>query len=179
MYRIGLATLIIFMLSACKIKEHKARNYYLDNPEKLAKLSDMVFPIRGEYKQGEEIKMTPDTMYLQSDTVIVQADCPDGTKVSVKCPPCDTVKIYVPVLRIDTAVKYDDRASAGLRIEMAKIEKSNIELRVKLELTERESKNKTWWIVGLSLLSALSFAGLVYKSISGSPTNLLSKILKK
>ena len=139
-------------IAGCATTEKKARNYYLEHKDELAKLCSDCFPVKQEYIKGKDIYLPQDTVYVKGDTVEVQGDCPDGTKVKVKCPPSDTMKVYVPILRIDTITKADSAAIKFWQSEFRKADKAKNDLILE-KASEIESK-KEWrkWALILGLV---------------------------
>lgn len=173
---------ILLVITGCatvKKRERRARSFYVEYPDKLASLATTLFPSQSIYKAGRQVAGKADTVLLKGDTVFINVDCPDGTKIPVKYVKGDTVKMYIPILQVDTIEKPNTVELNHWKSEERKESEARIKAETALAVSKQESNNKTWWIIGLGLLSGLTFAGLVYKSITNTPNNLLSKILKK
>ncbi len=147
--------LVIFILALSFIgctsidKQHfKARQYYMENKDKLAELCAAEFPVIPEYIKGEEI-VRYDTISYPYE---VLADCPDGTKV--ECPKPKT--IIKEVVRTDTVRRPDLAQEQKLRDRINKVNADNAILRAEkekalegLKQSESENKSKDWIIIGL------------------------------
>lgn len=161
MKKIWLMALVVLVTGCAtqKRKENRARNYYLDNKDKLAELSATIFPVTDGFKKGEPIRMPSDTIRSKGDTVFVEKDCPDGTKVQFQYIKGDTLRIYIPIHQTDTIVRERTDKMDVLRSELTNATKELIKTEAKLSETQQESKNKTWWIVGLSAFIAIGVIG--------------------
>lgn len=149
-----LLMVLVVLVAGCatqKQKENRARNYYLDNKDKLAELSSTVFPVTDGFKKGTPIIMPSDTTRLKGDTVYMEKDCPDGTKVQFKYIKGDTLKIYIPIHQTDTLIKERTDKLDVLRNEVTETHRKLIQSETKLADVTQESKNKTWWIIGLAV----------------------------
>lgn len=96
--------LILSLLSSC-MSVKKAEQVMRAHPSELAKLCADCFPVK-ESEVKIDTKFIKGKDSLRVDTV--EADCPDGTKVKKKCPPCnvkdpDTLVITKEVKLRDTA----------------------------------------------------------------------------
>lgn len=134
--------IVMVFITGCATTEKKAKNYYLTHKDELAELCKDCFPVKQEYIKGKDIYLPQDTVFIKGDTVEIQGDCPDGTKVKIKCPPSDTLKVYIPILRIDTITKKD---SADIRFwqgQFIKADKAKNDLIIE-KASEIESK-KEW-----------------------------------
>lgn len=117
----GAIILLVFLSGCMSVK--KAERVMRDNPSELAKLCVDCFPIKPvSVKEGEIIYLPSDTVIVNSkDTVTVIAECPDGTKIKKKCPPCKDRVITVNTLRVDTVTVVDsalERVVSDLRVSV-------------------------------------------------------------
>lgn len=168
---------LVVLFAGCatqKRKENRARNFYLDNKDKLAELSSTVFPVTEGFKKGQQIILPSDTTRLKGDTVYVEQDCPDGTKVQFKYIKGDTLKIYIPIHQTDTIVRERTDKMDVLRNELTGANRDLIKTETKLADVTQESKNKTWWIVGLSVGYVLLLAFWIFRNY----TSIASRFIK-
>lgn len=153
MKRLILIALVIFMAGCAtqKKKENRARNFYLDNKDKLAELSATIFPVKDEFRKGEQVALKPDTIFREGKVSFVYVDCPDGSKVKTQSGRRDTIEVYIPILQTDTIIRGDEATIQHLKNEYAKanIEKMKVEMLLSQE--KEESKQRLYWIIGLSL----------------------------
>lgn len=134
--------LILVLTAGCATTEKKAKSYYLNNKDKLAELCMDCFPVKQDYIKGKDIYLPSDTVFIKGDSVVVQGACPDGTKVNVKCPPSDTLKVYIPIMRIDTITKVD---SAAIFYWQKEFKKSDIEKnKLVINKASLEQDKKDW-----------------------------------
>jgi len=138
----------------CATTEKKAKNYYLDHKDELAKLCMDCFPPKVEYIKGKDVYLPQDTVIAKGDTVFVQGDCPDGSKIKLKYAARDTMKIYIPILRIDTITRADSAAIKYWQEEFRKSDKSKNQLIID-KASEIESK-KEWRKWALILGAAIA-----------------------
>lgn len=159
--------LMMVFITGCATTEKKAKNYYLNHKDELAKLCMDCFPPKVEYIKGKDIYLPQDTVFTKGETVYVQGDCPDGTKVSVGCPPKDTMKIYVPILRIDTVTRVDSAAIKYWQGEFIKADKAKNELILE-KASEVESK-KEWrkWALIFGLVIAVGIGWKIFSFARG------------
>lgn len=103
--------IVSLLFTASCTTQRKAEQWYRGHSTELAKLCHECFPVKkSEVIEGKIIYLPSDTVYTASvDTVTVTADCPDGTKVKTKCPPCVNKEVIKKVLRVDT-IKVEDTA---------------------------------------------------------------------
>lgn len=108
----------LLLLSSCMSVE-KAEKVMRANPVELAKLCADCFPVKkSEVIKGDIVYLPSDTVYVESVEVVeVIADCPDGTKVKTKCPPCKDKIIHIPSLRVDTVEVRDTAFEEVLKNE--------------------------------------------------------------
>ena len=131
------------LLSSC-ISVEKAEKVMRANPVELAKLCADCFPVK-----VSEVKI--DSIFIKGKTTVrtdtVQADCPDGTKVKVKCPEC---KLVTPdTIRINNVTKIRDTAFE----EVLKNERDDY----KNKYANMEQSRDAWrkwclWLGGILLL---------------------------
>lgn len=140
--------LIMVFIAGCATTERKARNYYLEHKDELSKLCADCFPVKQEYIKGKDVYLPQDTVFIKGDTVEVQGDCPDGTKVKVKCPPSDTMKVYIPILRIDTITRADSAAIYYWQSEYKKTDSIKNKLILdKATLNESKNEWRKWAVI--------------------------------
>lgn len=144
-----LAALMIFSLISSCVTEKKARRWAYEHKEKLAEWCADCFPVKPvEIKPGRPIVLKGDTV-VTIDTVKVQADCPDGTKVD--CPP-NVIKTITDTLYIRDTIMIRD---------MAQEEVLNQQIKGKEEsLSKMENARDSWrrwflWSLAINLLFAV------------------------
>lgn len=159
-----MVALVLFMgCASVKKQENKARGFYLDHKDKLAELSRMVFPIKEGYKEGERIEMKHDTVFTKGDTVVITVDCPDGSKVSRVVRKTDTLRIYVPILRVDTVTRADSSGNYMWKHELQSETEKRIRLDTEVNLLRKQRAALVWWLIGLGV----GLVGLVCFMIFG------------
>lgn len=85
--------LVVFGLLTGCIGVKKAERIMRSHPVELAKLCADCFPVKPiEIIKGDTIVLLDSVIRVDSVRVEVEADCPDGTKVKVDCPPTKTVE---------------------------------------------------------------------------------------
>lgn len=95
------------LLSGCKVTEQKAKDWAYNHKSELAKWCADCFPVKPiEVIKGVPVLIPGDTV-VTTDTVKVQVDCPDGTKV--ECPPARIITIRDTLVSVDT-IKVRDTA---------------------------------------------------------------------
>jgi len=114
------ALIVLVLLSGC-MGVKKATRVMKEHPKELAKLCSESFPVKeSEVKEGRVIVLPSDTVVVEStDTVVVTANCPDGTKVKTKCPPCKERIVTKNSIRVDT-LKIRDTAYEEVLIHKVK-----------------------------------------------------------
>lgn len=156
-------TVMAFMFSCVSVKKQRfrAESFYREHPEELAVICATNFP--PTYKQGKEIELRRDTVYMPGDTV----ECPPvvdkqtgkvtpGAKIP--CKPGKT--IYIPRIRVDTTESPALLAkNAALKQENADLRASLKERDKSLKAAEGTAKDRLWTIVGLG--AALIVAAIV------------------
>lgn len=143
-----LLTAVMFFGSCVSLKKQRdrAHNYFRDHPEELAELCADKFDPQTEYLPGDTIVKSDTTVV--TDTVVVEIDCPDGSKV--KAPPAKKIYIRDSVFVRDT-IKVENTA----RVEQYRLQ-SEREARLRMvaeALMEQERSKATrrgWWIAILS-----------------------------
>lgn len=144
------------VIAGCASQEQKAKNYYLNNKDKLAKLCVDCFPPQIEYRPGTPVFLKGDTVVeLRTRVDTVEADCPDGTKVKKDCPPCKDSVIYKKLLQVDTIFNPNHPQVHMWKSEYEKAEKKLTELELKYaSQKERTSFWKKWALIigGILLL---------------------------
>lgn len=161
-----LIAFLILVISGCATSEKKAKKYYLENKDQLAEICSTCFPVKEKYVKGEDVYLPSDTVFVKGDNVFIEKDCPDGTKIKVECPPNDTIKVYIPIMRIDTIVKADSAAIYYWKSEYGKIEsaKKNVELD---NAAIKKSRNGwMYWTIGLGLFIVIRFGFWAYKTFT-------------
>lgn len=133
--------LLLLLLVGCKTTEKKARGYYLQNQGELAKLCLDCFGDKKEveYVQGDVIL---DTL-TQIDSVIVNADCPDGAVVSVNCPP--NKNVYITEKRIDSVFRDRWQTLAKIKEVESDLEKSVVKIDKLESAKDKAGKSRDMW----------------------------------
>lgn len=170
---------LVVLLVGCatqKRKEERARNYYIENKEKLAELSATLFPVTDTFIKGQQLNLPPRTEVVPGDTVYMEKDCPDGTKVQFQYIKGDTVKVYLPILQVDTIVRERTDKMDALRQDMKEETERRIKAETELAKEKQENKNKTWWIVGLSVLLGIIVIGGIALRYYTKSASLITKI---
>lgn len=158
------------LLSGCatlKKRELRARTFYVEYPDKLAELSNTLFPSRDVFKPGTKTIMPADTVYVAGDTVVVTVDCPDGTKVPVRYVKGDTVKVYIPILQRDTIEKSNTVEVERWKNEERKESEARIRAESKLAVSDARVKELEWWRIGLFVLLGAIGAVFIWSRFSG------------
>lgn len=100
---------LLLLLSGC-VSVEKAERVMRAHPTELAKLCADCFPVReSEVIRGDTVVLIDTVSEVISDTIRVNADCPDGTVVTVDCPPNKTVTRVIKSHTTDT-IKVRDTA---------------------------------------------------------------------
>jgi len=108
--KIGTWALVVLLFTGCKVTEKKAKEYAYNHKDKLAEWCADCFPVKeSEVLKGDTIVLIDTVSEIISDTVRVQADCPDGSVVMVDCPPNKTITKVVRTHSTDT-IKVRDTA---------------------------------------------------------------------
>lgn len=103
------ALVILVLLSGC-MGVKKAERVMRAHPVELAKLCSDCFPVKPiEIIKGDTIVKFDSITRVDSIRVEVEADCPDGTRVKVDCPPNRVVTRNIHTHTSDT-VKVRDTA---------------------------------------------------------------------
>lgn len=147
--RISIVLLACILLSGCKVTEKKAKEWAYNHKSELAKWCADCFPVKPiEVIKGVPVLIPGDTI-VTTDTVKVQVDCPDGTKV--ECPPTRIVTIRDTLMSTDT-VKVRDTAKERVLEDSL----SDREERLTDALKSRDGWRKFgligWGILGVGLL---------------------------
>lgn len=101
--------LLLLLLSGC-VSVEKAERVMRSHPKELAKLCADCFPVREiEVIRGDTVVLIDTVSEVISDTIRVNADCPDGTVVTVDCPPNKIITRVVKSHTTDT-IKVRDTA---------------------------------------------------------------------
>ena len=137
---------VILLLTSCATTERKAKNWAYNNKEKLAEWCADCFPVKeSEVIKGDTIIRVDTISEVISDTIRVNADCPDGTTVVVDCPPNKIVTRIVQSHTTDT-IKVRDSAQE-------KVLESRLDL-YKGMFEEMKKSRDNWrktalWLIGL------------------------------
>lgn len=155
-YFLIIATLLLF---GCKVTEEKARNYYLDNKGKLSKLCLECFDDQKEpeHSKGDTIVVLDSIISIDTVKVSVIADCPDGAKVFVDCPPTKVIERIKYSHITDTI--YKDRWQTKAHIEI--IESENLKL--KTDILNKDKIINSWKKIALF---SLGFIGVYLLIVS-------------
>lgn len=166
MKRAILIVLVIFMAGCAtqKKKENRARNFYLDNKDKLAELSSTIFPVKDEFRKGEQVALKPDTVFKEGKTSFIYVDCPDGSKVKTQSGRRDTIEVYIPILQTDTIIRGDEATIQHWKNEYGNVVIEKAKAETLLSEEKEQSKTKTFWIIGLSLGYAVYFLFKAFRS---------------
>lgn len=97
-----LAILLFVGCGSARKKQVKAHLYFKDNPKELAELCESTFPLEKIYIKGHNIVLKDTVVKNDTIPVIVEKDCPDGTKVLAECPPCKEITTTTTITRVDT-----------------------------------------------------------------------------
>ena len=111
-------------------------------------------------KQGG-VKVITDTVTEKGDTVRVNVPCPDGSSVSVDCPPNKTITLTRVELRVDTienTARYEAERERGnmLDSDNARVTGENENLKATIS-------KQTKWLIGLGVGLLLSLGVLAKK----------------
>lgn len=137
---------VILLLTSCATTERKAKNWAYNNKEKLAEWCADCFPVRkSEVIKGDTIIRVDTISEVVSDTIRVNADCPDGTTVTVDCPPNKVITRVVKSHTTDT-IKVRDSA-----FEMVLSNERDL---YKGKLEEMKKSSDNWrktalWLIGI------------------------------
>lgn len=108
--KIGAWAFVVLFLTSCKVTEKKAKEYVYSHKDKLAEWCADCFPVKeSEVLKGDTVILIDTVSEIISDTVRMQADCPDGSKVVVDCPPNKVITKVVKTHSTDT-IKVRDTA---------------------------------------------------------------------
>src|SRR5690606_14884909 len=100
---------LLLLFSGC-VSVEKAERVMRAHPTELSKLCADCFPVKeSEIVKGDTVVLIDTVSEIISDTVRVQADCPDGSVVMVDCPPNKTITKVVRTHSTDT-IKVRDTA---------------------------------------------------------------------
>lgn len=100
---------LLLLFSGC-VSVEKAERVMRAHPTKLAKLCADCFPVHeSEVIRGDTVVLIDTVSEVISDTIRVNADCPDGTVVTVDCPPNKAVTRVIKSHTTDT-IKVRDTA---------------------------------------------------------------------
>lgn len=152
---------LLIFIAGCATTERKAKNYYLENKDQLAKLCSDCFPVKTEFRPGKPIQLPADTVFVKGLPVIVRGDCPDGTKVDVPCPPSDTIKMYIPVQIRDTLIQADSAAIYYWQSEHKKVyeEKLGVELKRAEDIADKKFYRKWFFILAGAIAIFIIYKG--------------------
>ncbi len=148
---------VAISITSCATQERqqfRAEKYFNQHPKELAELCSDKYPVKEETVAGEPV-VTVDTV-TKTDTVTVEAECPDGTKAMVKCPPNTINTIHEKVTVTDTVYKENTAKYAAVRIEL---DEANDELKDSKEI----AKNRLHWNIGLGIVVVLVFGSWIFK----------------
>lgn len=154
MKQILLILAICTLISSC-VTEKKARRWAYENKDKLAEWCADCFPVKPvEIRPGIPIVKLDTITEYSTDTVTVNADCPDGTVVPVKCPPNKTIKVRETITIRDSILIRD---TAYERVLTDRAEKADMELE-KMTDTRDGWRKRFWW----ALAAALGLGGVLW-----------------
>lgn len=137
MKRLILLTIVCTLISGCTINEYKARKWAYSHKDKLAEWCADCFPVKPiEVIKGDTVTLLDSIVKI--DTNIVQADCPDGTKVN--CPPNKVVTKVIKTHSTDTVKVRDTAYERVIEVKLRDITKDNEQLKESLDKM-KQSRN--------------------------------------
>src|SRR5690606_22291785 len=93
---------LLLLFSGC-VSVEKAERVMRAHPTELSKLCADCFPVKeSEIVKGDTVVLIDTVSEVVSDTIRVNADCPDGTVVTVDCPPNKVVNRVIKSHTTDT-----------------------------------------------------------------------------
>lgn len=93
---------LLLLFSGC-VSVEKAERVMRAHPTELSKLCADCFPVKeSEIVKGDTVVFIDTVSEVVSDTIRVNADCPDGTVVTVDCPPNKVVNRVIKSHTTDT-----------------------------------------------------------------------------
>lgn len=150
--------IFILCFASCmtqKKQQRIAHAYFSLNPGELAKVCSQNFSF-------ETVKYLPGQVVTKKDTVtekvIVTADCPDGSKVPVDCPPKETITIDNS--RVDTVQVLSTEAKAKISSLIYESEKMTVYIqRINEDLKDSKqiAQNRLFIIIAVSALGVAAF----------------------
>lgn len=150
--------ILIFCFSSCmtqKKQQRIAHSYFSMHPDELSKICSNNFSF-------ETIKYLPGKVTTKTDTVtkkvIVTADCPDGSKIPVDCPPKETITIDNS--RVDTVQVLTTEAKAKISSLIYEAEKMTVYIqRVNEDLKDSRqiAQNRLFIIIAVGALGVAAF----------------------
>lgn len=146
---------LVLLVSSCTTQK-KAEKWYRNNKAELAKLCLDCFEDKKDpvYIKGDT---RIDTLEVKGDTVTVEGDCPDGTKIEVDCPPNKTITINSA--RIDTIYKDKWQTLAHLEVQNELIQDLSVKLAI---ATEQKNNWRAFALWGWGLIIIFT----LYKAIT-------------
>lgn len=153
---------LLFMCSlfvGCTTTEKKAKNWAYNHKDKLAEWCADCFPVKtSELIKGDTVTLIDSV--LRVDSVRVQADCPDGTKVD--CPPTRTVTKIVKTHSTDTIKVRDVAYERVIENKVREVTIKNDQLTKELDKMTKERNKWRKWFAFLSLAIGLGIVAKVY-----------------
>lgn len=137
--------MVCTLISGCRTTEKKAKDWAYSHKDKLAEWCADCFPVKpSEVIPGKPVVIPGDTI-ITTDTVLVQVDCPDGSKAD--CPPNRTRTIRDTIVRVDT-IKIRDTAME--RVLTVDRDKNRSELEA---MTESRDKYRKWFWIAMAVVA--------------------------
>lgn len=118
-----ISILVLLFLYGCTTQK-KATRWMKEHPVVLAKLCAECFPVKPiEFIKGDTLVLLDSVVRVDSVRVEIEADCPDGSKVKVDCPPTRIVERVVKSHTTDTLKLRDTANETVLQNELNKAKK--------------------------------------------------------
>src|SRR5690606_3040068 len=142
-----MARLILILIFTLLISSCKSLYQHMDaNREQALRWCAVEAPV--VVKQGST-KVVTDTVVEKGDTVRVKVPCPDGSSVSVDCPPNKTItrtRIEQRVDTIENTARYESERERGNKLdgENARVNGENENLKATIS-------KQTKWLIGLGV----------------------------
>lgn len=150
-----IATGVLLMSGCVSVKKQRSRahEFFREHPVELAELCGDKFPTKTEYLPGKTVVKSDTTVV--TDTVTVQVDCPDGTKVD--CPPAKTVFIRDTVTIRDTLLQENTARVEQYRLQSERDARLLAVKDHQLTEAEKTAKNRGWVLAGVIAAGVIYF----------------------
>lgn len=140
------------LFSMSCVTKSKVYTWLDKHPLEAAKYCAVQFPTQVEYIPGETI-IKRDTQYMEPDSVPCPPDA-QGNVVKIPCPPLQIQ--YIRESRIDTVKIVDYPELAAMRLRYFEERDARVDIAVQLSVLKKKATAQTKWIIGLSLMLAVS-----------------------